>query len=411
MRMSLISELPHIQAEHFISLGPNCRCAYWIERVGLRQCALTFDWLGNVTLDIVVNTLRDGFDSCFKTYHEVSATDKLHRTIYDNETNLRTQHAFPKNKTIEEFFPEFRKKFNARTQRFQNIMATSRSVCFIFRSWGSPEYIQEIADRLHKMYPRLKMTFVQVLHNDSINEMSYTKLRPYAKLYRVIAYDKYSDDKQKEKLPKFWVGNVELWLKIFRNMQLIKRVPFLRFFHRTKIIPANTDVPECPMGWAVRIKNYGDVNNNVSIQEAHGVQLTRPTWFNNAAGGGVMISGNTHRHSFTFQATSDGTLKLYFSTPLKAPSWSTVENIYTDYSSICVDGVELLSKPVSTTWDDTFVHVMPVTDGQIVSVTFEQCPHKYTDTDRERFIAAYRDIEMLSNSQVDALRAYLESAK
>ena len=87
--MEKIENLPKITADYFIPLGPACRPAYWLQRTGLRQCSLPFDWLGLYDLNLIVRTLHEGVRFWFETYTETEPEPKT-RVVVNETINLRS---------------------------------------------------------------------------------------------------------------------------------------------------------------------------------------------------------------------------------------------------------------------------------------------------------------------------------
>lgn len=60
-----IKELPQIKADYYIPVGEACRPAYWLQKYGLRRCALPFDWMMNYDLKTVCHTVKNGVGGWF----------------------------------------------------------------------------------------------------------------------------------------------------------------------------------------------------------------------------------------------------------------------------------------------------------------------------------------------------------
>ena len=151
---------------------------------------------------------------------------------------------------------------------------------------------------------------------------------------------------------------------------------------REKII---SDANYCPVEWRLDVKNFGVAKNDIVI-DAPDACVEFPSWFTNGTGRGAVLSAKTHGAEIKITAVGDGVLRLIFRGPdrrandVRFPFW-------VDYSSIMIDGRQVLSKPIST-WHDCFwEHNIPVKDGSTVTVKFAQCPHSYTDSELAELLA------------------------
>jgi hypothetical protein len=405
MRARIIHELPTITAEHFIPLGHACRPAYWLQRTGLRTYALPFDWMMAYSLDFVAQSLRNGSADWFSDFSFRPISDSFHLSVTDNPSGMISLHAFPKNKSVAEYLPEFHKIFDNRMARFQETCTNARKVCFVFNRNTGMDGIIEFARNMHKMYPRMKMIMLQVIHNDTEKSICEYRVNRYLTIYTVTDYDIHHKGPNKSDSPQYWIGNINLWDSILSNCHRTTYVKLHIFWKTKNIIPKH----KLPIEWRVDIKNHGDADNKVIVNMG-GAHVAYPSWYTNETGVGASVNAKLTHGDMEIVAVRDGVLKLNFRGPdrrvdgKRFPYW-------VDYSSIVIDDNEILTAPVATWHDKPFVYEMPVNHGQVVRVKFTQTPHKYTDTELSEFIDLVSQSDEMTPSEIIKLREYLSDAQ
>lgn len=390
--MEKIENLPKITADYFIPLGPACRPAYWLQRTGLRQCSLPFDWLGLYDLNLIVRTLHEGVRFWFETYTETEPEPKT-RVVVNETINLRSRHAFPKNQTVDEYLPTFYDVFERRNNRFRHILETSKHVCFICNRGDTVDNFSNFADQLHEMYPHLKMTFINVIHNDTVRAVAEYKNNDYCTIYTVTAYDIHPKGGYGTDNPLFWHGNLELWSEILSNCKLSHDF-------QSKL---------SPIEFRCDIKNYGGPDNNVNVTKSSITPKT-PKWLQNDNGGGIVFSGKVKSVNAQIIAVGDGTLKFIFRGPDMRVDGKRVQ-LWIDYSSIKIDGAEVLSAPISTWHNKPFIYEMPVTNGQVITLEFTQTPHKYSDEELNALLNTLKNNPLLVETDIKIIRDFYRKAQ
>lgn len=129
----------------------------------------------------------------------------------------------------------------------------------------------------------------------------------------------------------------------------------------------------------VDAKNFGTADNAL-VAIAPQTKVSAPAWFANAQGKGNMIEGTELKQSISLKAIQSGKLQLTFKGPDKRAN-NVRYPLWIDYKSIKIDGKEILSAPVATWHDKPFKYEMPVKDGQVVKIAFEQQPHQYAKSE------------------------------
>lgn len=125
----------------------------------------------------------------------------------------------------------------------------------------------------------------------------------------------------------------------------------------------------------IDIKNNGKENNAIAIKTTE--KLSSPTWFKNSLGQGQVLETNKEHICLSIKAIQDGKLSLSFKGQDKRFEGARIP-LWIDYTSIKINGKEILSAPIEAWHDKPFLYKMPVKDGETVLVEIEQQPHKYS---------------------------------
>ena len=155
--------------------------------------------------------------------------------------------------------------------------------------------------------------------------------------------------------------------------------------------------------WQMRIdiKNFGVKENKVSIQ-AENSTITAPVWLRNAQGEGCCLTSYESRGQIKIRIIKDGRLELKFMGPdkrfegVRFPVWS-------DYKSIKIDGVEVLSSPVAVWHDESWLYKMSAKDGQKILVEYERQAHPYSREDLKETILRLNPTWNAIQENIDAL--------
>lgn len=385
--MQHIANIPNITADYFIPLGAACRPAYWLQRLGLRQCALPFDWLELYGFDLIIQTLRDGCHFWFKKYDEYPYSAHTKKVI-DSVIPLQSIHAFPANQNVAEYLPTFYNIFERRVQRMRDILTNSKHVCFVCNRDELIDDFISFAKNLHAMYPNVYLTFITVYNKENTFEITEYNPNDFCTIYAVTANDVHPNGATKDVNPFFWHGNPNLWATILSGCRLSN----------------GTQNAVTPVAMRCDIKNCGTMGNNVQVTESS-MPIKTPAWLQGDDGGGVMLSGKSRNARITFQVIGNGILKFIFRGPDERANGERFP-VWVDYSSIKIDGTEILSAPIQTWHNQPYVFEKNVTDGQIVTMECVQIPHNYTDTELETLINNLSQTPYFIDADIAVLRKY-----
>ncbi|MBP1532188.1 MAG: hypothetical protein ILA52_01655, partial [Alphaproteobacteria bacterium] len=239
LNKNFLQTYPHIKADCYIPIGIKCRVAERLRENNLRLCSLPFDWLSGFTLDFVIETIKHGVDTWFVDYVEDnSKANREHRCLYDIKNKFRSRHIFPKNQSIEEYMPEFRKVFGRRYTRFMKILDNSRHICFVCNNRNMPlddfaipnviddnqsdniEDFHNFLKKIKKIYPDKQFSLVHVEHSQDEKEFVEYSYADNITIYNLKTFDTVATD---DTSTSSWKGNSKTWKNICSNLELTSR--------------------------------------------------------------------------------------------------------------------------------------------------------------------------------------------
>lgn len=173
----------------YVSLGSNCSVTWWLNELGLRNCAYPFDW-SNITIQQLNNALTNNFVNYVDTL-EVKFISKKYLNINGNSTAIITNNYGIKfaHEVLTNDISEFKKSLTKRIIRF-NDLKKENFVVFVrieLKPLSSKylDYLEELVkllDLINKKY-LLKI----IIHKDSNIKISLDKVKIYY-------YDSFSSD-------------------------------------------------------------------------------------------------------------------------------------------------------------------------------------------------------------------------
>ncbi|OUO56595.1 glycosyltransferase [Candidatus Avelusimicrobium gallicola] len=152
-------------------------------------------------------------------------------------------------------------------------------------------------------------------------------------------------------------------------------------------------------GIRLDIKNVGQAQNAVEIYTTE--KLSQPAWFSNAQGQGQVLESCRPHLRFNIKAVHPGKLSLVFRGKDRRFGKERIA-AWVDYTSIKINGKELLPRPVPVWHDKPFRYEMPVKDGQTVQIELWQHPHKYSR-------AELKDLVLKLFAKNDYVKAHVEA--
>ena len=132
----------------------------------------------------------------------------------------------------------------------------------------------------------------------------------------------------------------------------------------------------------IDIKNYGDANavsvENVGDGAKSGISY--PKWFANDSGAGCVVVNEKNTFSLKLTCHKDGDLQIAARgmDVRKASGDKHRVKVLVTYTSIKLDGEELLEAPFDAWHDQPFTYRRKVKDGQALNLVVAWKPYHYT---------------------------------
>ena len=230
-----MQQLDSIAAEHFISLGPACRPAYWLKQAKLRHEALPFDWMMKYSLQYVIESIKTDCKEWFSSYKEDERKQgSRYRYVQDVRSGMVSMHGFPNTGSVADYLPRFLETFQRRMSRFKRFLKSSKHLCFVCNRQETIQNFIRFAKELHALYPHLTFDIVNVFQKDVPAYVEKCTRLSYCTIYNLYANDINERGGTREVNPgAFWIGNEALWKQICRKF-VLQAVPPSRFFSITE---------------------------------------------------------------------------------------------------------------------------------------------------------------------------------
>ena len=161
-----------ICADLFISVGEACRPAHYLSKFHLRKFSSPFDWMMSYALRDIIHFLQNNGDDFFAKIQEIrkDETAYSHRFIKDCQTGMVSMHDFPRNKSIEDYHPEFIAKYKRRFANLKDAILNSKHIVFVGNRDDNLQEIQTFLDEMQKIHTA-KYTFINVRHSKNFKMM------------------------------------------------------------------------------------------------------------------------------------------------------------------------------------------------------------------------------------------------
>lgn len=197
-----------------VSLGNGCRVAAHLKNNNLRHFSSPFDWFWNFSLSHVVDILENGPKRLFNRFEIIGKTDKNWH-VKDKDIGIISMHDFPVHLSIEDHYIFFYKSIVVKYNNLINEIRNNNLILFIMSERKDDRDINYFRDYIYNRFN--KRAYFLVVNNDARNIIFY---KPSLHTYILYVNDinEHGDHKSN---PRFWLGNIELWNKICRNISLI----------------------------------------------------------------------------------------------------------------------------------------------------------------------------------------------
>lgn len=217
-----------------LSVGPACRCAYYLKKHGLRFSANPLDWMMMYSLDTVAHLYKTRFNDFFIKFSKDEQKSKEHNCNWyiDIKNDIVSMHYddVKNNKS-------FRDKMKTRFEKSEQMLLKAKDICFISNRNEDVNLIKKFTMEIEKLYSG-NITYINIRNNkemnNSINEIDFHKEK-ISKKSTLLEYE-FNDTHPKGDLlkenPEAWIGNYVLWDKIMKKVSIKKQMCFLVYLLR-----------------------------------------------------------------------------------------------------------------------------------------------------------------------------------
>lgn len=138
---------------NIVSLGFFCGVAMELERVGLRNCSLPFDWIISGDFQSVLALIANHFEGFTETDNLYQEFEICPSYYYNKACNVHFYHDFSRYKDFKQQYDSFRAKYSRRIERFYQTI--ERPTIFV-RYCSNHEELKYISENQEKISSFLK---------------------------------------------------------------------------------------------------------------------------------------------------------------------------------------------------------------------------------------------------------------
>lgn len=174
-----------------ISLGQFCHASMVLRNCSQQQFSYPFDWSAGILwdkcgvaglpgkVDLICNNFQGAFEKEDFVVFGDPAPDSPTFWVKNLKTGLQYQHDFPKGKSIDDYFPTFKQKYNRRVFRLYEEIGRSERVLFFFIS-----YTSELSDniiilchnKLANHFHDKKVDLMIIMKDDTVSTGTYHRI-------------------------------------------------------------------------------------------------------------------------------------------------------------------------------------------------------------------------------------------
>ena len=97
-----------MKTDFILSLGPECRPAWYLKINKLRYVSSPFDWMMGYRLETFIYFLKQkNLNGFFENKLYLDRDSGRYRVVRDTKYGVTSMHAFPKSMSLDEYYPIF----------------------------------------------------------------------------------------------------------------------------------------------------------------------------------------------------------------------------------------------------------------------------------------------------------------
>lgn len=235
-----------ICADIFISLSADsadgsrvggCPIAYFLSKYRLRSFSLPFDWMMNCKLKDITHLIQSEGREFFTQIEQI-CVNKETREIRDKQTGIIAIHDFPISQSVEEYYPLFVEKYKRRFKRLIKTIQKNKKIAFLSRRDTSIKEFECFLQEMQKFH-KAKYTFINIRHDENITNLQKTiKMIDYygggGIIIEYIFNNTHKNGSDGVSNPDAWLGNVEIWDEIMKELKFTHKKAFVIFLERKR---------------------------------------------------------------------------------------------------------------------------------------------------------------------------------
>ncbi|HEG2607317.1 DUF1796 family putative cysteine peptidase [Campylobacter sp. W0066.1] len=216
------NSLEKIHADIVLSIGVNCRVAYYLESYNLRKMANPIDWMMEFDLEAVYELFKTDFKNFFINFSKEGVFNQQYLKIKDLKTNMVSIHHFNHSDKLEKQVQEFNSQSIRRWLKLKNKIVNSKNIVFVYNGTDEDNITSFLTLIATYFGIEKNYFFIQVKNNQNkkwneieINQYEITKNIKY---YQYIGNDINITNNSEN----FWQGNQFLWGEVMKNISLLE---------------------------------------------------------------------------------------------------------------------------------------------------------------------------------------------
>ena len=207
-----------------LSIGKDCRPAFYLGHLGLRKFASPMDWqVCNIKNQIEL--YKNHFKSFFDEYVEDDTIerDRNFRAVRDKKNNILSMHHIDSNLPLDKAVEQFKELMKKRYERLDHKLSLAQSILLVSNEQVSLSNLKKYVFEFSKIYPNKQITLINI--EDIPDDKFYKKTYHLSENICIVKY--FFDDtfnvqnsNDIEKSNFNWIGNKEKWIQLISEYGL-----------------------------------------------------------------------------------------------------------------------------------------------------------------------------------------------
>ena len=196
-----------------LSVGNDCRPAYYLKKNNLRHYKSPLDWMGFYSLDTVIHLYKTEFNDFFADL--IENKQQYSHGYIDRKNNILSVHYH----NIESENEAFRTKMRRRFEIINKVLLSAKRICFISNRNENIEVFKNFMREMEKMYSG-KITHINIRNNEEMDDSVNLREEKISENLEFIEYefkDVHPKGNDATTNKDAWMGNYMVWNHIIEN--------------------------------------------------------------------------------------------------------------------------------------------------------------------------------------------------